>query len=345
MNKWIDKHLRKYAVSNLSLIIILCYGFGYILQAVNASFLDYLTLNPYAIVHCQVWRLLTWVFVPPGGSSNIFFVMITMLFYYSIGTSLERTWGTWRYNKYIFGGLIFTILGSFVILALTYLMHGDLMATADAVSKMRIFALIGRSISTYYVGMSIFLAYAATFPEAEVLFMFLLPIRVKWLGIVYGVFIVIEFLQYALQGYYYMCVTILASLLNFILFWFGSRDMRRFSPKEFKRRADFKRAVSGQDRTAAGSHTGSGNASGSGPVGGSAAGARQTIRPDLRMRPAGALHKCAICGRTQADGADLEFRYCSRCEGSYEFCTDHLFTHEHAAGGKGPRPIVIEPKQ
>ena len=40
-------------------------------------------------------------------------------------------------------------------------------------------------------------------------------------------------------------------------------------------------------------------------------------------------HKCAICGRTEKDSPELEFRYCSKCEGNYEYCQDHLFTHEH----------------
>ena len=40
-------------------------------------------------------------------------------------------------------------------------------------------------------------------------------------------------------------------------------------------------------------------------------------------------HKCAICGRTEKDAPSLEFRYCTKCEGNYEYCSDHLFTHEH----------------
>ena len=40
-------------------------------------------------------------------------------------------------------------------------------------------------------------------------------------------------------------------------------------------------------------------------------------------------HKCAICGRTERDGDDLEFRFCSKCNGNYEYCNEHLFTHEH----------------
>ena len=42
-----------------------------------------------------------------------------------------------------------------------------------------------------------------------------------------------------------------------------------------------------------------------------------------------AMHKCAICGRTEKDDDSLEFRFCSKCNGSYEYCSDHLYTHEH----------------
>ena len=40
-------------------------------------------------------------------------------------------------------------------------------------------------------------------------------------------------------------------------------------------------------------------------------------------------HKCAVCGRTDKDSPGMEFRYCSKCEGNYEYCMDHLYTHKH----------------
>lgn len=43
-------------------------------------------------------------------------------------------------------------------------------------------------------------------------------------------------------------------------------------------------------------------------------------------------HKCAVCGRTDKDSPGMEFRYCSKCEGSYEYCMDHLYTHQHIKG-------------
>ena len=55
---------------------------------------------------------------------------------------------------------------------------------------------------------------------------------------------------------------------------------------------------------------------------------RRAERP-MQMHPNGARHKCAICGRTELDDENLEFRYCSKCNGNYEYCQDHLFTHKH----------------
>ena len=119
---WFERKFGKYAIPNISLLLILCYGCGYVIQFINASFLQYLTLNPYAILHGQIWRLVSWIIVPPS-QSNIFFVLITLYFYYSIGSSLERTWGTYRYNVYLFSGMLFTVLGSFAMMAYFYIRY------------------------------------------------------------------------------------------------------------------------------------------------------------------------------------------------------------------------------
>ncbi len=42
-------------------------------------------------------------------------------------------------------------------------------------------------------------------------------------------------------------------------------------------------------------------------------------------------HKCCVCGRTEEDDAELEFRFCTGCNGNYEYCSDHIYTHEHKA--------------
>ena len=91
-----EKKFGKYAIPNLTLMLIACYVVGYVISLFNASFLHYLTLDPYKILHGQVWRIFTWVIIPPGGLD--IFTIIMLMFYYSIGSILERTWGTYRYN-------------------------------------------------------------------------------------------------------------------------------------------------------------------------------------------------------------------------------------------------------
>lgn len=293
----IEKKIGKYAIRNLSLILILCYAAGYLMQFMNSEFLNYLTLNPYAILHGQVWRLVSWILIPPN-ESNIFFALIMMVFYYSIGTTLERTWGTFQYNLYIFSGMFFTVLGSFLLMGFTYLFRPLLIEVNSAPV---VFSTVSRAFSTYYVNMSIFLAFASTFPDNTVLLMFIIPIKVKWLGIVYGLFLVYEMVAGMLYsdviGYIYPFV-IGSSLLNFVLFFFTTRNYIRMNHKQRKMHKTFKKHTKQQQQRAyAGIPT----------------------------------HKCAVCGRTEKDGEDLVFRFCSKCEGNYEYCQDHLYTHVHVA--------------
>ena len=296
----------KYAINNLPLIMILCYGVGYIIKLINTDFLNYLTLNPYAIAHGQVWRIITWLIVPPS-SSNLFFVMIMLFFYYSIGMSLERTWGTYQYNVYVISGIIFTVAGAFLLMGYSYLTHG---ALVEAFGPMEYFALTAINFSTYYVNMSIFLAYAATFPEAQVLLFFIISVKVKWLGIIYGVLLGMQFVS----GNVYIRFAMAASLLNFAVFWIRTRKGSHFSPKQIKRRMQFNKKYEGTEggRVTGGMFTGTGAASDRSRQG-------KTIT----------RHKCAICGRTELDAPGMQFRFCSKCEGNYEYCEEHLYTHTH----------------
>lgn len=285
LNK-IERKFGRYAISNLSLYLILCYGCGYLMRLINPAFLSYLTLDPYRILHGQIWRIVTWILVPPD--SLDIFTIIMLYFYYSIGTSLERTWGTFLYNVYMFLGMIFTVIGSFVAMGMAYLFWGELLAVGGAA---QFFQMASYSFSTYYINMSIFLAFAATFPNVQVLLMFILPIRVKWLGVVYVVLLLYEFVNTWMIGK----ISIVASLLNFLVFFFMTRSglRMRMSPKQVKRRHDFQREV-------------------------------------RKAKPMSvAKHKCAICGRTSDEYPDLEFRFCSKCNGNYEYCQEHLFTHTH----------------
>ena len=291
-----ERKFGRYAIRNLSFVLVICYAVGYVLQMIDRSntLIFYLTLDPYAILHGQVWRLFTWILIPPS-SGNIFLTLIMLYFYGSIGTTLERTWGTYRYNMYLFQGMFFTIVGSFLLMGYHYLFDAESIAMMGPQGVNMYFMYIGLFyFSTFYVNMSIFLAFAATFPEAQVLLMFIIPIKVKWLGIIYGVMLVLNFIQTDVDGRF----AIAASLLNFLVFFFTSRSMMHMNPKQIHRRQEFKR--------------------------------------DVRRNTGITKHKCAICGRTETDSPGLQFRFCSKCDGNYEYCEDHLYTHTHVKrGGNG----------
>lgn len=271
---FLDKMERKYgryALKNLPMFIIATYVAGYVLELLTPEMLGYLTLEPYYILHGQVWRLVTWILIPP--SSLDIFTIIMLFFYFSIGQTLERTWGSFKFDVYIFSGLIFTVIGAFLLYGMTGYIG------------------IGMLFTTYYINMSIFLAFALSYPNMQVMLYFFIPIKMKWMGILYGFFIVYSFAKSSWVGK----VAIIASLLNFIVFFLMTRDYRRVSPKEIRRKQNFKRQMN-------------------------------TAKPGNGRQP---MHKCAVCGRTELDGDDLEFRYCSKCDGNYEYCQDHLFTHQH----------------
>ena len=276
--KIINKLERKFGrigIPHLTNYILVCYVIGYLLSMTKTSLISYLYLEPGLILQGQIWRLITWVLVPPG-MSNILFVLIMLMFYYSLGTTLERTWGTFRYTLYIFSGLLFTVIGAFLL----YFIEGG-------------YVLFAGMFSTYYISMSILLAFAVSYPDMRVLLYFVIPIKMKWMAFVYVAMIGYDIFNYVRMGVWQMAVPIVASLLNFIIFFLSTRDIQRYHPKEVKRRQEFKKAVNPTKVT--------------------------TITK----------HKCAVCGRTERDGENLEFRFCSKCNGNYEYCQDHLYTHEH----------------
>lgn len=271
MNK-LERKFGRYAIHNLTVFILICYGIGFVINLAMPQLLYYFTLEPGLILRGQVWRLVSWLIVPPSGS--IIAIIFILLLYYSLGRTLESVWGAFRYNVYLFSGIIFTIIGAFII----YFISGGAMG-------------IGFSFSTYYINMSIFFACAAIMPNMELWLYGILPVKFKWLAILDAVLIAMDFFK----GGLVTKVAIVASLLNFFIFFLFNRNMQPYRPKEVARKKKFKKEMQ---------------------------------RP-VNQYEGGAKHKCAVCGRTEIDDPNLEFRYCSKCNGNYEYCQDHLFTHTH----------------
>lgn len=297
MSGFYDKLERKfgrYAISNLTLYLICGYIIGYAVSIFAPEAFYFLTLDPYQILHGQIWRLLTWIIAPPSGFG--LFTILMLFFYYSIGQTLERVWGAFRYNLYLVSGMLFTVIGAFV--AYFVFLYTDFRGTEQAIYGLMSEEMIGKAVSycitTYYICLSLILAFSAIFPNEEVYLYGILPIKMKWFGIFDIAIVLYDFIK---SSFLPVRIIILASLLNFLIFFFWTKK-QRMSPRHMKQKQKFREA--------------------------------KKMQPHYKN---GARHKCHICGRTELDDPTLEFRYCSKCEGNYEYCQEHLFTHEHIKKG------------
>ena len=289
----LERKFGRYAIYNLMMYMIVIYIAGFILDLIAPTFYQrFLSLEVYYVLHGQVWRLVTFILQPP--STNLLFFAIELLLYYSIGISLERMWGAFRFNLYYFSGLVFQILAAFLYYGIVCAIGGGGLLPVTT-------AGVG---SLYYVNRSMFLAYIAMVPDAEFRLYFVLPIKAKWLGIFYGIFMAYDVISLFAHGYYPLAISVIVSVANFLIFFFMTRNYHKISPSEYKRRATFRKKMNDAKWD-------SGNI------------------VEFRGRNVITRHKCAICGRTELDDDSLEFRFCSKCDGNYEYCSDHLYTHTH----------------
>ena len=268
----------RFGIPNLMRVIVIGNVAVYVLmlltQANDANALSFLTFNLNALLHGEVWRLVTFVFVP--AYSSPFALLISLYFYYWIGSTLERQWGTAKFNLYYISGALLTVLG--VVLA--SLITGNPYLTAAG---------------TGYVNLSMFFAFAFLFPDTTVLLFFILPVRMKWLAYLDGALFAFDIIRAIGQHNWAGVVLPVVALLNFAVFiwpevhYLANRTRQQYSP----RTVQFKQAVKQQEKEK------------------------------------GYHHKCAVCGRTDTDYPDLQFRYCSKCAGYHCFCQDHINNHIH----------------
>ncbi len=278
--KNMEKKFGRYAIPDLINYFIVCYVASTIISLfMPGLYYGFLALDFEKIMHGQVWRLFTFILAPETLSSgffgtgiNIFFFVIKIHIYYLFGHSLENMWGAFRFNLYFIGGIILTILAELIL-----------------------FVTTGQS--AYYGGMnylyqSMFFAFCVLFPEEQFLIYFVFPIKAKVLAVLDAILLAVDLIQYLGAGMYSYCLAIVVAMLNFLIFFYVYKGLDRYSPRQMKRRREFK---------------------------------RQTMR-----QPQGVTkHQCAICGRNEMTNPELSFRFCSKCNGNYEYCEEHLFTHQH----------------
>ena len=268
VSRFLYKH-PNFGLPRLRLYLIIGNALVYIFSMMDRTgMLAYwLCLIPSRLLAGELWRLLTFVFVPR--TSGIWLI-IELYFYYLIGSTLERAWGVGKFTIYYLIGMIITII------------YGILASLITGRNP----ALTGS-----YLNLSMFFVYATLWPENQVRLFFIIPIKVKWLAWV-------EAAYYILMMILGRTLLPLTGFVNYFLFC-GSSLLA--SLKLLKMRH-------------------------SGP----ARQFRKTIRQTEHNQNAQTYaRKCAVCGRTDADHPELEFRYCSQCVGYQCFCSDHIHSHIH----------------
>ena len=238
-----------------------------------------LCYHPTSILHGQIWRLFTWVFIPTN--SSILWFAVEMYFYYWVGEALERAWGAGKFTCYYGMGVLLTAIFGLI---LSFIYAGD-----------ALFAPMSSTLITArFLNFSLFFAFATLYSEAQLLFFFVLPVKAKWLGVLDAGFFVYEIITMPFP----LNLLPVVAILNYLLFC-GGWLFDFFRPAKIQQRkktVDFKKEAS-------------------------------RIRKEQARKPY--RHKCEVCGKTDADYPDLQFRYCSRCQGYHCFCEEHISNHIH----------------
>ena len=268
----------KFAIPNLMKYIVFGNLAVWVLNLVtHGAVSGWLSFIPGRIMQGQIWRLVSFVFVPLF--SDPLYLGLSLLMYFYLGNQLERAWGSTRFTVYYLLGVVLTALLGLVFWFTPFRWYA--------------------AVNMHYVNLSLFLAFATLYPDMQFRIYFIIPIRGKWLAIVYGVLIAFDVFSYIGAGQYLLALVPVVSLLNYLLFFW---DVLRSGARNTHARVKHQTS-------------------------------RQTVDFHAAQRQAqqqkGYLHKCVVCGITDADDRNMEFRYCSKCSGYHCYCANHINAHTH----------------
>lgn len=197
---WLERKLYRYNIPPIMKYIVFTMAGVFVLDlmlgmttaySTRFSLMSYLTLSIPLVLRGQVWRLVTWLVVPP--QENMMWLLLSLYFYYMIGTSLENRWGPRRFLIYYAIGALANIAGAFI----AHLLTG-----------------YGYGVNTYLY-YSLFLAFAALYPDMQFLLFFFLPVKAKWLALID----ILYFLMAIITGGANLRMAAIASLVNVALFF------------------------------------------------------------------------------------------------------------------------------
>lgn len=207
----LERRFGRYAIPNLILYVVGGMALVWALSFVRPEAASRLMLDLEAVRRGEIWRLVTFLFLPR--TSSVYWILVNLYFTWWVGSSLEEQWGTFKFNVYYLLGALCTIVA----------------------------AAIAGPQSNIYLDSSMFLAFAALCPDVSVYLFFAIPVRVKWLGLATAAYIAYEgvmAVDWATRA------AIVAALGNYFLFfgghWWNVWKSRSLAVRQSARRADFR---------------------------------------------------------------------------------------------------------
>ena len=258
----------------------------------NGMFSWFTRFYPELILKGQVWRLVTFIFTPvaTGGST-----MFTKVLFFTLTTFFYYWIGTALERQW--GTTRFNVF--YAMGVILNLLLGMIAFAVNPITSNLIGGYFYETANMYYVNMSMFFSFATLYPDMRVLLYGIIPLKVKWLAWLDAALFAFDIcFSLAARDWFRAALPILA-LLNYLVFFYEdlmsifnrgrSRAAHRVNPQTI----NFKKA-----------------------------------QKEVQQRK-GYLHKCAVCGVTDTDDPNMDFRYCSKCNGYYCYCMNHINHHTH----------------
>ena len=311
MNNNLRRRFERYCFKNRSkgiqnLMLYICLGSGLItfLNLMNGGSMlyDLLCFDKSAILKGQIWRLFTWLLTEQLGGNPVLSVLF-LYFFYRLGSAVETSIGTFKFNLFYLGGVILMDLFAMAFCPTESVIIGNMIVPPE------VFTMFYGSMA-YYLHLSMVLAFSTMYPDSQFLVMFVIPVKAWVLALIDLILIAIDVFNMCYPTMLFPhCLFPLIGLLNYFLF-FGP-DMHNLLPLSWRVKLR-RRKAGGTARPKVIPFT---------PAGNFEAAASKPTAPYT--------HRCTVCGRTDAEFPDLEFRYCSRCNGYHCYCEDHISNHSH----------------
>jgi membrane associated rhomboid family serine protease len=227
--------------------VVMLNALTFVLITLDPAYAGVLAMIPEKILQGEVWRLVTYIFVPE--TQSMFWIIFALLFLWFLSTALEETWGPLRLNVFYLVGMIGCTVAAF---------------------------FFGGEASNTFLNLSLFFAFATVAPDYEIFLFFILRVKMKYIAWIMAGILALQFAVVPLPAK----MAMVASLANYLLF---------FGPAFIREARDRRQAEVRQRK--------------------------------FKVEETATMHRCAVCGRTEASDPNLDFRVKDDGE---EYCTEHL---------------------